>query len=218
MSIHRRCFVRIAATLLWSTGDATDCTASGDWSGDRATTGAESTGPLTADRSYTLTCSGAGGSASASTFVTVQPAVQPTLSFEVVPGSVVAGSAATLNRTSSNATSCMASGAWNGSKALSGTQGTGAIASTSTYTLVCQGQNASSVKQSVTVTVVPPPPPPPAVTLSVSPQMIDSGQAATLSWSSSNATGCVASGGWSGNRNTVGTETTGPLTSNAATP
>jgi hypothetical protein len=54
--------------------------------------------------------------------------------------------------------------------------------------------------------------PPPVVTLSVSPTSVSSGQAATLTWSATNATSCAASGGWSGTRATSGTESTGALT------
>jgi Galactose oxidase, central domain len=48
-------------TLTWSSTDATSCTASGGWSGTKATSGSESVGPLSATTSYTLSCSGAGG-------------------------------------------------------------------------------------------------------------------------------------------------------------
>jgi chitodextrinase len=60
-----------ASTLTWSSTSATSCTASGDWSGTRATSGSESTGPLTASSSYSINCTGTGGSASASATVTV---------------------------------------------------------------------------------------------------------------------------------------------------
>jgi hypothetical protein len=60
-----------SSTLTWSSTDATSCTASGAWSGAKATSGTESTGALTASMSYSLTCTGAGGSASQSTGVTV---------------------------------------------------------------------------------------------------------------------------------------------------
>ena len=55
---------------------------------------------------------------------------------------------------------------------------------------------------------------PPTVTLSVSPSSITSGDSATLSWSSTNASSCTASGGWSGGKNTSGSQSVSP-TSNA---
>jgi hypothetical protein len=50
-----------------------------------------------------------------------------------------------------------------------------------------------------------PPTPSPTVTISVSPTRIAAGSPATLTWSSTNATGCTASGSWSGNEATSGT-------------
>jgi VWFA-related protein len=59
-----------SSTLSWSTTDATDCTASGGWSGTKATSGSESVSP-SATATYTLTCTGSGGSGNASATVTV---------------------------------------------------------------------------------------------------------------------------------------------------
>jgi hypothetical protein len=60
-------------TLTWSSTDATSCVASGGWSGSRATSGSESVGPLTVDTTFTLSCTGAGGSHDASVSVTITP-------------------------------------------------------------------------------------------------------------------------------------------------
>lgn len=61
------------ATLLsWSTTNATSCNASGNWSGSRGSSGSESSGSLTsANNTFTLSCSGAGGTTSATATVTV---------------------------------------------------------------------------------------------------------------------------------------------------
>lgn len=56
-----------------------------------------------------------------------------------------------------------------------------------------------------------PPPSPPTVSLSASPNTVSSGQSSTLTWSSTNATGCTASGAWSGTKATSGTASTGAL-------
>lgn len=53
----------------------------------------------------------------------------------------------------------------------------------------------------------------PSLSLSASPTTVQSGGVSTLSWSATNATGCQASGGWSGSRGTSGSEQVGPLTS-----
>lgn len=51
-----------------------------------------------------------------------------------------------------------------------------------------------------------------SVTLDASPQQIRRGESSTLSWSSQGATGCQASGDWSGSRSRSGTWGTGSLT------
>jgi hypothetical protein len=61
------------AQLTWSSTAATSCTASGGWSGARALSGAESVGPLNTNTTFTLACTGPGGTTSASTTVTATP-------------------------------------------------------------------------------------------------------------------------------------------------
>lgn len=76
----------------------------------------------------------------------------PTVTLSASPTSVPSGSASTLTWSSTNATSCSASGAWSGAKAISGSQSTGALTSTSTYSLTCSGSGGSA-STSATVTV-----------------------------------------------------------------
>lgn len=52
----------------------------------------------------------------------------------------------------------------------------------------------------------PPPPPSPTVNLSASVQSAKTFDQVTLEWSSTNATGCTASGGWDGSKSTSGEE------------
>jgi len=59
------------STLSWTAENAQTCTASGNWSGSRPTSGNELTGNLAADASYTMVCSGPAGSVSDSVSVTV---------------------------------------------------------------------------------------------------------------------------------------------------
>ncbi len=63
-----------SSMLTWSSTNSTACTASGAWTGSESTAGSHSTGALTASATYTLTCTGAGGSASQSAKITVNPA------------------------------------------------------------------------------------------------------------------------------------------------
>jgi peptidoglycan hydrolase-like protein with peptidoglycan-binding domain len=60
----------MSSTLSWRTSDATTCTASGGWSGDKPTTGSQLVSPASTT-TYTLTCSGPGGSTTATVTVTV---------------------------------------------------------------------------------------------------------------------------------------------------
>jgi hypothetical protein len=57
--------------LTWSAMNATSCTATGGWTGTRAATGSEQVGPITGPTTYTLNCSGAGGSQSKSVDIAV---------------------------------------------------------------------------------------------------------------------------------------------------
>lgn len=59
----------------------------------------------------------------------------------------------------------------------------------------------------------PPVPPPPAATvqLSADATKVSAGGSSTLTWSSTNATSCTASGAWSGTRAASGSEQVGPI-------
>ena len=209
-----------ASTLTWSSTDATSCTASGAWSGTRPTVGSEAQTPAVAGTTiYNLSCTGTGGAGSASATVTVNgpstPTPAPTVTIASAPGAVLLGGASTLSWSSTNATSCTASGGWSGSKATSGSEAqTPAAVGTVSYTLICLGAGGSG-SASATVTVNAPPAP--TVTLSAAPGTVTLGTASTLTWSSANATTCIASGGWSGNRATSGSEAQTPSTTGAVT-
>lgn len=204
-----------STTLTWSSTDATSCTGSGGlagWAGAKALQGSQSVGPLSAATSYTLACSGGGGTTQRNVTVNLLPA--PTVTLSASPTSVTTGSPTTLTWSSQNATVCNASGAWAGQKATAGSEQSASLNATSTFTLACDGPGGSA-SRGVTVTVSASPPAP-TVSLSASPTSVAPGSTTTLTWSSTNATGCTASGGWSGARGTSGSETSGAL-SNTAT-
>jgi hypothetical protein len=75
----------------------------------------------------------------------------PAVSLQAVPPSISSGQSATLTWSSTNATSCSASGGWSGAKALSGSQSVSPTVTT-TYTLSCSGASGSASAQA-TVTV-----------------------------------------------------------------
>lgn len=63
-------FTGESSVINWSTENATACTASGAWSGSKATSGNETVAPASSS-TYTLECTGVGGSGSGSAAVTV---------------------------------------------------------------------------------------------------------------------------------------------------
>src|SRR5690606_3330236 len=109
----------------------------------------------------------------------------------------------TLSCASTNATSCIASGRWSGSRATSGTARTSTLtAPSNTFTLTCTGpggQAAASTTVSVTQNQ-----PLPTLTLTANPANVTSGGSSTLTWSSANASSCNSSGAWSGARAVAG--------------
>jgi hypothetical protein len=195
-----------SSMLTWSSGNATACTASGGWSGSESLSGTQSVTPAAVGTAtYTLSCSGAGGTVNALAAITVNAVVvpTPTVTLTASPTTITLGQSTTLTWSSTNATSCTASNAWSGAQATSGTQHVSPTQiGTNTYTLTCNGPGGSLVA-SAAVTVNNPPPP--TVTMSVAPTSITLGQSATLTWSSTNATTCTASNAWSGAENTNGT-------------
>jgi hypothetical protein len=64
-----------STTLTWSSQYADSCAASGGWSGNRPIQGSASVGPLNDATTFTLTCSGPGGSSVAMLSVSVEGVV-----------------------------------------------------------------------------------------------------------------------------------------------
>src|SRR6266852_616980 len=84
-----------------------------------------------------------GGSGSGSVPVTTVPPA-PTASISASPTIVNSGGAAMLTWSSTNTTSCNASGGWTGALATGGSQSTGALAADTTYSLSCSGSGGTS--------------------------------------------------------------------------
>jgi uncharacterized repeat protein (TIGR01451 family) len=132
-------------TLTWSSSNATSCTASGGWSGSEGVSGSQTVTPTTAGSlTYTLSCTGAAGSANMSVIVTVTNP-PPTVSLSSNANTVFVGQPITLMWSSTNATTCAATGAWTGTEQISGVQSiTPASAGTLTYTLTCTGAGGTA--------------------------------------------------------------------------
>ncbi len=178
------------STLNWTSSNASSCTASGQWTGSQSLSGSLVVSPALPTNTYTLTCTGPGGSASASAIVTVTGSPLPTVSITAIPASIPYGDTSTLNWTSSNVTSCTASGQWAGSQSLSGSLVVSPAFVTNTYTLTCTGPfGPASGSAVVIVTGFPPP----TINFSASPVSIIPPQSSTLTWSTANTTSCTGS-------------------------
>jgi hypothetical protein len=199
-----------SSTLTWSTIAATSCTASGDWSGAQNPNGSAMLTPGAPGVSnYTLTCTNSTGTAAASTVSLSTGAQPPAPTLSISAASITLGDTATLTWSDSFASTCTASGSWSGVFGPSGSQPVApSSVGTDTYMLYCTTATGPTATGSVTLDVLVPVPGAPVLSLSAS--SITLGQSSTLSWSSSNAAGCTASGSWSGPAGVSGSKTLSP--------
>lgn len=134
----------------------------------------------------------------------------PAVTFSASPTTVAAGGTTTFSYNAVGATGCVASGSWSGDKGTSGSEvvtvptAPGSYA----YTLTCTGSDGQTTANTVPITVTgsTTPPPAPAITFSASPTSVAPGGSTTLTYSTTGATSCTASGSWSGNKGTSGSE------------
>ena len=154
------------STLTWSSTDATSCTAGGPWSTSGQLSGSGLTDPLTTDTTFTLQCTGPGGTSPVqSVTITVgAPSACP------LPwgGGLPSGSSVTAYQASTVV----------------------APASCVPETRTCTNGELNGTYTNKTCAVVEPP----TVTFSSSPNPIDPGQSTKLTWSSTNATSCTGTG------------------------
>jgi type II secretory pathway pseudopilin PulG len=151
------------AQVSWQTLNVNSgsCRASGDWAGNKGLSGSEVVNNLKNNpSSFTLVCTGFDNKdISKTATISVAPPPVPTLRLDVGSNSFRSGGSTTLSWSATNIPSnnCVASGSWSGSKAISGSEGTGSLSTgTYTYTLTCQG-DANQAQQSQTVNVTAPP-------------------------------------------------------------
>jgi hypothetical protein len=198
-----------AVTLSWESEYAQSCTASGGgWSGSRTLSGTETVTFTTPNkRVFTLTCRGVGGPKTATVELGVFPRPK-ILSFTADSTVVQAGKTTTLKWQTQDTSACTATGAWTGPQARNsaGTASPELTQRTNVLTLTCRGDGGET-SASVTVEAQGAP----EVTLSVDRTLITAGENATLTWSSTEATSCTASGAWSGTKALAGTEASNAL-------
>ena len=143
--------------ITWSSTNATQCVASGRWNGIKPLSDSKNTGQITSNETYSLTCTGPGGSASNHVNVVVTSGGTgttglPTVTINASPSTVASGGKTTITWSARNATACTGSGAWSGNEALSGSKATGALTTDLTFALTCSGAGGSA-SQSATVSV-----------------------------------------------------------------
>ena len=298
-----------SSTLTWTSTNATSCTASGDWSGIKSASGSEVKNNLTSNKNYVITCTGAGGTVSASAAVDVGapssnvcdagvnlikngsfespiittqkkwdiiPWTNPDLKWqsnitgygleiqagytedaspwvaydgnqyaeidakdilvfqniETKPGYTYSISFASSPRPHQNTTANNLDVQWGGSTIANiitdGSANTNTVWTAHQYTVVAtttstafafvdQGTilGGGTFMDGVNVHCVSAPPPAtPTVTLTANPTSVAYNGSSTLTWTSTNATSCVASGDWSGTKSISGSEVENNLTSN----
>lgn len=194
-----------STTLTWNASTASSCSASGSWSGEASVEGTQTlllTEP--GDYVFVLTCTGPGGSDTQAAFVTVSGSPGSNsipVSLSANPTLVPVGQTTTLTWSSPDADSCTASGEWSGSKEVTGSEiVTVTHPGTSFYNLYCSGAGGSGSQQvAVTGSL-------PTLALTSDSDIVAAGGAVTLTWSSSDASACTASDGWSGSKPTAGSE------------
>jgi hypothetical protein len=197
-----------STTLTWSTVEAATCTASGSWTGTVATSGTQTVSIATAGTNiYTLTCANAAGAtATNSVILTDASPAAPTLALST--SSIVLGQSSTIAWSSVGATSCSAAGSWTGTLPPTGSQTeTPAAGGTSMYSLTCTNALGTSAASTASLTVAAPPPAP---SLTLASSSIAVGASTTITWASAGATGCTATGSWSGALAASGTQTLKP--------
>jgi hypothetical protein len=208
-----------SASLTWVSEYVDSCSASGAWSGDKTLLGSESTGNLTSPKTYTITCVGSRGTVSDSVIVNVDniPPPAPTVDIKADgsdgPITIDYEESSELTWTSTNAGSCFATGGWSGAKQIIGSERTGDLTYSETYIIMCTGAGGTAT-DSVTVNVNSPPDPTVDIKANGSdgPITIGHEESAELTWVSTNAGSCYATGGWLGDKPLFGAETTGSLT------
>ena len=148
------------------------------------------------------------------------PTTYPTVDIVANPSSVVYNGSSTITWTSQNATYCSASGGtngWSGGRNISGSFLSGSLTNTTTYNITCRNNAGATASDSVTVYVSNEQQNYPTVDISANPSSVNYNGSSTITWNSTNATYCSASGGtngWSGGRNISGNFPTGSLTNN----
>lgn len=222
-----------SVALAWTNTNTVSCTATStptdsNWDGaiTPVDSGSKTINSLSQSVNYTLSCTNTSGSVSDTVQVTIgtpPPPPTPTVSLTVDGKKSVtknSGDSATLAWTSTYASTCTASNGWSGNitPVRSGSKVISSLTTSANYTLTCTGTGGSaSGTVQVTVGSTPPPVVTPTVSLRANSTAnkitIDSGTSVNLSWITTSAKSCSASGDWSGSKDLNGQAAVGKITS-----
>ena len=200
------------ARISWNSTNATRCVGSGAWTqvyeGNAAKRGSFTTAVLTERTNlFLLSCSGPGGSAQQSLTIAALP--KPDVSLTAKPNRALPGESVVLSWQSTDATSCVASGApFVGNKSMSGSETLDDLTKgTKKFSISCKGVGGTT-KVTTEVAVVPAP----TLTFSARSNQVPENGSTQLKWKATDATSCVASGDWSGEQDVSGSLSTGSIT------
>ncbi len=173
------------ATATWTSQNATSATIN-QGVGSVALNGSYTASNLTSTKTYIMTVTGPGGSATCQDTVTVQQQSAPSCTITVNPHSVQMGGSVSIVWSSNNATSATLTDF--GSEPVNGSRSVSNINSNKTYVLTVTGPGGTATCQD---SVVVQESPAPYCTISANPSSIQYGGSSTLTWSSNNATSAV---------------------------
>jgi hypothetical protein len=136
-------------TLAWSSTNATKCTASGGWTGNKTVSGTVVVSDHVSSQTFTLTCTGKKGTAAQSVLVETSAPSVPSVTLTAVPQQVESGQNVTLNWTTQFASACTASDGWSGAKNTNGQQVVGPLDKNTLFTLICTGPGGATLAQTI---------------------------------------------------------------------
>jgi hypothetical protein len=173
----------------WNSTDATSCTAGGTGAGFSTGGNPGGTDPVTRpasgqSRTFTVTCTGPGGTSAPATVTVTTSAALPTVTLTASPTNVSQGSNTTLTWTSTNATTCTGSNGWSGNKTpVSGGSQSVTVTGDTTYTITCTNGGLSSGPVSVSVNSTSPQDLAGTLDLTAQPTIVRRNATTSLQWS-----------------------------------
>lgn len=204
-------------TLTWTSTNSDSCTATGNWAGPKTLSGSENL-TLNINSNFNIECINAGGSATAQVSVAVTSTIQqPNVSFTANVGDVYEGDVVTLTWLSQGADyGCIASGAWSGTKNVSGEEESGQLfgIGEKIFFLTCSGLGGDrteviSIDVIDRLAVISP-----ILEFDAIEKNLPYNGSTELVWSAENVASCEAGGNWNGEKDIIGSENIGPLYAN----